>query len=204
MKKKNLHLIFAITIGAIIIAATSYCVWKMNKDIDNTIVEIEQNGETSDWKTYTNAEYSFEVKCPSDWEDQSNQSSATEYGNSLVEYKNLFYREKWGKSQKADTEFYDGAYVKVSIVKNNENLNFDEFIKNNVQNSKKILLYNIQAVEVLEKISYGDNIIEQSSINTFYFEYNKNIYRITLFSVGPDYILFGNTLREIQQSLNIY
>ncbi|MFH1648470.1 MAG: PsbP-related protein [Patescibacteria group bacterium] len=83
MTKQNFLKIFIIFFGAVMISATGYTAWKINKDIERVTLEtsspnrvesqnkepetIESEVNTSDWKVYKNEEYGFEVRYPKDW-----------------------------------------------------------------------------------------------------------------------------------------
>jgi hypothetical protein len=77
MTKEKILKIVLIILGAAMISALGYGIWKMNKDIEKisnkppeiTIPKKAETKEidTSDWKTYKDEKYQFEFKYPRGW-----------------------------------------------------------------------------------------------------------------------------------------
>jgi hypothetical protein len=208
---KNKKVLFFVLFLAMVMAISGCFKKETPKAVVNTNTPDGFNGggeeiDMSDWLTYRNEEYGFEVKYPEGWKDRFNQSSQQEDDGELVKYQNLFYIDKWGESQKEGTEFYDGVYFKISILKDGESINLNEFIENNIKNKEEvqeveeIIFNNLQSFNLTKKIFYADHTIKESSINIIYFKYNENIYRIVFYAVGPKYVLFKKTLEQIKDS----
>jgi hypothetical protein len=77
MAKEKILKIVLIILGAAMISATGYAVWKINKNIEKITSKPPElvipkkletkEIDTSDWKTYRNEKYGFEVKYPKEW-----------------------------------------------------------------------------------------------------------------------------------------
>lgn len=171
-----------------------------DKEVD--IIKKEEIN-TSDWLIYENKEYGFKLKHPSDWTDENGLSDQVEYSEDDITYRNLFYRIKKGKSQKRNTELYDGAYVKVSVVDGNYD-NLDFFVNKTLEYTKlnKTFFSGIPAFSVEKKITYGDEFIEDSFVKESYFYYNGKIYRTIFYTVGDDYDIFKGFILKIEKSFN--
>ena len=84
-KGKSLK-IFIIILGVILISVIGYEIWKINKDIEKissktpevvTPQKVQtQEIDTSDWKTYRNGKYGFELKYPKEWKLEGNEEKS--------------------------------------------------------------------------------------------------------------------------------
>ncbi len=62
---KNIFLALAVIA---VIGIAGYSAWSKKADKENITEPLSAQTDTSNWKTYTNDKYGFEIKVPSDWQ----------------------------------------------------------------------------------------------------------------------------------------
>ncbi len=80
--KKNTGFANLVLIGIVVllVAAGGYFAWKgKSKNVAEQKVSETPSAIPSDWKTYKNAQYGFEIKLPSGWQTEEKQVSARKY-----------------------------------------------------------------------------------------------------------------------------
>jgi hypothetical protein len=153
--------------------------------------EYLDNRVTSDWKTYTNTQYGFEIQLPSDWQVQKNQTSISL--NSSKNWETFIKEEEWVKSgyaknRPADpqdnlTIGYSDDIVKfaksVNIKLNSPSL--EEFIKLNTG------FINPQKISFAGETAYRVNTSGMFDEETIFLQRNNQLYSIKIGSkIGMD------------------
>ncbi|PIR92110.1 hypothetical protein COU01_03550 [Candidatus Falkowbacteria bacterium CG10_big_fil_rev_8_21_14_0_10_44_15] len=225
MPKKQLTIIITLTILVVLAGVAGFWYVRGHKltpapqvvdNIDNQSNQDAQNSnaeansetpevvtadiDTSNWQTYRNEQYGFEVKYPREWEDRFNQSQSSD-----PQFKNLFYRDIWGNTQKEGTEFFDGASIKISIFQ--DSINIGEFIQKKYAKDYQIekkLFSNIISYQIIRKASgYDGETIKDSYMKEIFFQYKDSTFKITAYAIGKDYLQFILQLNKLLSSFNV-
>jgi len=148
-------LIFIILLIAVC-AAIFY--WQQNKALLAPLVSLEPiNQNTSNWKTYKNEEYGFEIKYPAEWNyaDRSPQSGKKASYNKVSYGFNIYF----GDGNMAETPPSRGGTGFVGIMIFNATTN--ELFQNAFTSDKKQVVFNgINAFKIESSVGIADSNIE--------------------------------------------
>lgn len=147
---------------------------------------------TANWKTYSNQKYKFEIKYPQDW--------TSEIDTSVLEEGDLFSVTILGKTQKPQTEFYDGAQLTVGIpVKTDQDLKTwvqDNYSTENIHGEP-----NQFSIETIGQLTFQKVYTCGLGCFTYYNVKNNDlVYRIVAFAEGPDKAKYEQTLSKMLSS----
>lgn len=153
-----------------------------------TLKSTPASDSTAGWSIYTNEEYEFEVKHPNEW--------ILESDTRVFKEGDLFSMKIVGKTQKTQTEFYDGAGLTIGVpVKTDKDTKTwvkDYYPAKNVNDEP-----NEFSEETIGALTFQKVYTCGLGCFTYYnVKKNGNVYRLMVFAAGPDQTRHHQTLLQ--------